>query len=117
MYRDPGSDDTRKVTVRLPVALADRLDLLRTSKGLRSYSEALFYALELGLDAVANGSDDADRLIGPISHIEDMVVALLAIQNAVHDLNPDEVTAIKDEIWAIYHRKRGGGCMQRRSPA
>lgn len=108
MYRAPGPDDTRKVTVRLPVALADRIDLLRTSKGLRSYSEALFYALELGLDAVANGSDDADRLIGPISHIEDMVVALLAIQNSVHELNPDEVTAIKDEIWAMHHRRRRG---------
>ena len=108
MYRALGPDDTRKVTVRLPMALADRIDLLRTSKGLRSYSEALFYALELGLDAVANGSDDADRLIGPISHIEDMVVALLAIQNSVHELNPDEVTAIKDEIWAMHHRRRRG---------
>ncbi|MCW2245141.1 Arc/MetJ-type ribon-helix-helix transcriptional regulator [Azospirillum fermentarium] len=106
MSRTSLSNDTRKVTVRLPTALSDRIDLLQTSKGLRSYSEALFYALELGLDAVANGVDEPNRLIGPIAHIEDMVVALLAIQNAVHELNADEVTAIKDEIWAIHHRRR-----------
>lgn len=105
----PDTSGTRRVTVRLPNALGEQVELVRIRQRLATFSDGLFHVVERGLEAIANERAKPERLEAMLARMDDLVVTLVAIQNIVHELDPAEVADTKRAIVEQLRERRAGG--------
>ncbi|HEY0834322.1 MAG TPA: hypothetical protein VGE72_10485 [Azospirillum sp.] len=85
MSATPDPSKTRHVSVRLPEVLAHQVELVRGRQRLRHFSDALVYALDRGLAAIAREGLKPDRLEILVTRIDDLLITVLAILNVAHE--------------------------------